>query len=184
MFERNKVDSGLQQTSIAAEITLMSGEHLKGRFVINAQRSITDILNGGTQFIEFETYTGQSSLLAKSTLSSIKVLNVPGAAGLRNRVREGEDFDPYQILGVTAAAPFEAIRQAYVALSKIYHPDRFAGVELPKEVRDYLAGMSRRINAAYGALEAPHNAAKRAATEKAKPIFTSPTRPFATGNQL
>jgi hypothetical protein len=183
MFERNKVDSGLQQTSVPAEIVLMSGETLKGRFVINAQRSIYDILNGGTQFIEFETYTGQSSLLAKSSLSSIKVLNVPGASNLRNRVRTDDEFDPHQILGVTAATSFDAIRLAYLALSKIYHPDRFAGVELPKEVKDYLAAMARRVNSAYAALEAPHQSQKRAETEKAKPIFTSTglatSRPFA-----
>jgi hypothetical protein len=184
MFERNKVDSGLQQTSVPAEVTLMSGERLKGRFVIAAQRSIYDVLNGGTQFIEFETYTGQSSLIAKTTLSEVKILNVPTASGLRQRVREGEDFDPYQVLGVTAASPFEEIRQAYVAMSKTYHPDRFAGADLPKEVREYLAAIARRINAAYAALEAPHQAAKRAHIEKAKPIFTSPTRPFANATRV
>lgn len=183
MFERNKVDSGLQQTSVPAEITLNTGETLKGRFVINAQRSIYDVLNGGTQFVEFETYAGQSSLLAKSSLSSVKIITVPSASNLRQRVRDGEDFDPHQVLGVSAASTFDDIRQAYVRLSKTYHPDRFAGIELPKEVRDYLAAMARRINSAYAALEVPFQAAKRAETEKAKPIFTSPTRPFASASR-
>ena len=46
-------------------------------------------------------------------------------------------------------------------------------VELPDEVRDYLAAMARRINAAHAALEVTRQ--KQAA--RAEPIFTTPARP-------
>ena len=82
----------------------------------------------------------------------------------------------YEVLGVARGATEKEIRSAYHKLSKIYHPDKFAAVELPSEVREYLAAMSRRINAAFMALEAPVQASKRAEVVKAKPIFVSPQR--------
>ena len=65
MFERNRVDNSLQQTAVPAEITLTSGEVLKGKFVIAASRSIYDVLNGESQFLDFETDGGERALLAK-----------------------------------------------------------------------------------------------------------------------
>jgi curved DNA-binding protein CbpA len=76
------------------------------------------------------------------------------------------------VLGLTAGATRNDIRQAFFALAKVYHPDRYATAELPGEVRDYLSAMARRINAAHAALEAPQK--KQAA--RAEPIFTSGPR--------
>ncbi len=173
MFERNKIDNVTQQATVPAEITLASGEEVKGRFFITSSRSIFEVLNGESQFLDFETFDGERALLAKTTLAAVKIIAVANAQSLKARLRDGEAFDPYSVLGLSASAGWDDVRQAYLSLSKIYHPDRFAGVGLPAEVRDYLAAMARRINAAYTALEAPHQAAKRADVEKAKPIFTS-----------
>ena len=176
MFERNKIDNTLQLTTIPAEVTLHRGEVLKGRFLINASRAIFDVLNGDSQFLEFETYAGDRAWLSKATLASVKIISVPSAAGLKSRLADVELFDPHQTLGVTAASTWDEIRHAYLKLSKIYHPDLFAGTSLPREVSDYLSAMARRINAAYRALEIPQQANKRADIEKAKPVFTSPQR--------
>jgi hypothetical protein len=176
MFERNKIDNAAQQMTVPAELTLDGGEVLKGRFVIAAARNIFDVLNGDAHFLEFETYQGERSLIARTTIKSVKLVSVSSANHLKGRMRETEAFDPYQVLGVTSDAAFDDIRAAYLRLSKIYHPDRFHGIDLPAEVRDYLSAMVRRINAAYGALEAPVQAARRAAMTKAQPIFTTPAR--------
>lgn len=173
MFERNKVDNAIQQSTVPAEITLTSGEVVKGRFVITSSRSITDVLNGESQFLEFETFDGERALLAKSTLAAVRLIAIANATSLKSRMRDAEIFDPHAVLGLSGDAAWDDVRQAYLTLSKTYHPDRFAGVALPTEVRDYLAAMARRINAAYTALEVPHQAAKRADGEKARPIFTS-----------
>ena len=61
---------------------------------------------------------------------------------------------------------------SYFALAKAYHPDRYATAELPEEVRDYLAAMARRINAAHAALEVPER--KKAVLPE--PIFTTQRR--------
>lgn len=176
MFERNKVDNSLQQSSVPAEITLASGGIRKGRFFITASRSIYDVLNGDTQFLDFETYDGERALVAKSTIAAVRLVSVPAAAALKLRQRDAGGFDPQAILGVAPDAAWDDIRHAYLRLSKSYHPDLFGGVVLPPEVRDYLADMSQRINAAYHALELPHQAMKRSVADKAKPVFSTPQR--------
>ena len=176
MFERNKIDNSLQVTTVPAEITLADGEILKGRFIFAAARNVYDVLNGDSHFLDFETYKGERSLIARTTIRTIKIVNVQPQPNLKGRVRENETFDPYLVLGLEQDASFDAVRASYLKLSKIYHPDRFTGLDLPSEVRDYLSIMARRVNAAFAALEAPVVAAKRAALAKAAPIYTSPQR--------
>lgn len=176
MFERNRVDNAHQTTPVAVEITLQDGIVRKGRFHISASRTLVDVLNGEQRFIDFESHDGDRMLLAKSSVTAVKVVSVPNVAQLKTRLRDTEAFCPHATLGLAASAPWDEVRRAYVALSKTYHPDRFSGVELPNEVRDYLSAMARRINTAYTSLEAPVLAAKRAEAARAEPIYTSSRR--------
>jgi hypothetical protein len=176
MFERNRVDNTLQQMTVPAEVTLQDGSVHKGKFIVAAARSIYDVLNGDSKFLEFETYDGARSLIAKSTLASVSIVTVPASNGLKNKHGDGENFDPHMVLGLARGAAWDDVRQAYLKLSKLYHPDLYVSVALPPEVKDYLSAMARRINAAYHALEIPQQAAKRAVVEKAQPVFTSPQR--------
>lgn len=176
MFERNRIDTAVQQTTVPAELTRDDGEILKGRFLITAGRNIYEVLNGDSYFLEFETYDGDRSLIARTAIKSVRILPVANAHQLKNRVRDGDTFDPYSVLGVTQSTSWEDVRAAYLNLSKIYHPDRFSNVALPAEVRDYLSAMSRRINTAYAALEVPVQAARRVAMAKSAAVFTTPVR--------
>jgi hypothetical protein len=176
MFERNKVDNSLQQASVPVELTLEDGETLKGNIIMSSARSIYDVLNGEAKFVDFETYEGHRSLIAKARLKRVEIVRLSNTGGLKAGIRDGDQFDPYSVLGVAPGAAFEDVRAAYLKLSKVYHPDRYAAAELPPEVREYLSAMARRVNAAFMALEAPVQAAKRADIVKAKPIFTSPQR--------
>ena len=137
---------------------------------------MADVLNGSGGFIEFEPYGGERSFIAKSQIFSLKLVGVPRAGNLQQRVRNMDDFDPHQVLGVPYGTPWDEVRQAFVQRSKVYHPDRYANAALPEEVKDYLAAMARRINAAYAALEIPHQATKTAAAQRAEPIYTSQPR--------
>ena len=177
MFERNKIDTAghQQQMTVPVEVTLEDGDFIRGKFIVPASRTLFDVLNNSGAFIEFEPYGGERSIIAKTAVRAVRLVNAPSPPNLNSRGKDIDTFDPYAVLGIARGAPFEEARQAYHKLAKIYHPDCYAGIDLPHEVRDYLSGMARRINAAYAALEEPAQA-KKAAAERVQPVFTSQPR--------
>jgi hypothetical protein len=172
MFDRNRVNNVQETSAVPVEVAFTNGTTAKGKLLVPASRSVADALNGSGSFIEFEPYGGERIYVAKSQLASVKLVGVPKVPSLESRLVDIDGFDPFLVLGQSASASREDVRQAYFALAKAYHPDRYATAELPEEVRGYLAAMARRINAAYAALEVPEK--KRAV--RAEPVFTSPGR--------
>ena len=172
MFERNRVDNVPETNSIPVEVAFADGAVAKGKLLVPLGKSVADALNGTGSFVEFEPYGGERTYVAKAQLASVKLVGVPRLPNLESRLIDHDGFDPHRILGLSAAASREEVRTAYFTLAKAYHPDRYATAELPTEVRDYLAAMARRINAAHAALEVPQ---KRQAA-RAEPIFTSAGR--------
>ena len=172
MFERNKIDNVPESAAIPVEILFADGTIAKGKLFTPIGKTVADTLNGGGSFIEFEPYGGEKSFVAKSQLASVKPVGVPKVPNLNARLRDVDSFDPYAVLRLNEGASRDELRQSYFALAKAYHPDRYATAELPEEVREYLAAMARRINAAHAALEVPER--KKAA--RAEPIFTTPPR--------
>lgn len=176
MFERNKVDSQPEQCGVSIEATLEDGSVIKGKVAIPTHKTVYDVLNGQAAFLEFEPFEGERRFIAKSSVRAVKLLAVARGPNLQARLRDADAFDPHAILGLTRAAAWEDVKSSYHRLAKLYHPDRYSAAELPPEVRDYLAGMTRRVNAAYAALEAPQQIVKQAAVHRAAPIYTSPAR--------
>jgi hypothetical protein len=178
MFERNRVDNSSQsahQSAIPAELTLVDGETLSGHFLISAARTLSDVLNGESAFLEFEPFSQARRFVSKGAIRAVKLIDAPAASNLEARRPLAGEFDPYGALGVKRDAEWDDVRQAYLRLAKTYHADRFASIELPPEVRDYLSQMSRRVNAAYTALEAPRMVVKKADL-RATPVYTSRPR--------
>jgi hypothetical protein len=177
MFERNKVDTGVnQQTAVPAEVELDDGVLLSGKFVISASRGFFDVLNGPSLFLEFEPYGEDRLVLSKSAIRAMKLIQVPGAPSLANRAKVADGFDPFAVLGVEKGAAWDSVREAFVRLSKHYHPDRYESVDLPTEVRDYLQAMSRRVNTAYASLEKANQAEKLKVSKRVEPVYTSQPR--------
>jgi hypothetical protein len=164
MFERGKDRAG----PVDVEIALGDGQTLGGKLIVPPGRTLTDVLNGAAAFIEFEPVEGGRMYLAKSALHSVTPSNIPAAPDLWAGPTEGAGFDPFRVLGIDADATREHAREAYLRLAKTYHPDRYAAADLPREVRDYLAAMVRRINAANDAVQA--RLQKKSA--KQEPVFT------------
>ena len=174
MFERNQSDSRANKGIVSAQITLDDGRVLVGKFIIPVTKSIFEVLNGACGFVDFETSQGERELVCKQALRTIKLLSVPKSDDLENRLRDCGGFDPRAILGVSAGADWDEIRAAYLALAKVYHPDRYSNMELPTEVTKYLANMAKRITIAYGALEAQYGMWERAVKAgQVVPIFSS-----------
>jgi hypothetical protein len=165
MFNR---DRDRHEGPACVTIALEDGQELKGKVVIPPGRTLTELLNGGSAFIEFEPIGGARTFIAKSALTSVTPIEIPAAPDLWAGPTEGSNFDPFAVLGVKPNASREEAREAYLRLAKTYHPDRYAATELPQEVRNYLAVMTRRVNAAYQAL----GFAQKQQAAKEPPVFT------------
>jgi len=154
MFERSAVDnvSHRQTKPTLVEITFQDGRRNTGHLEVSAQRGLAETLNSATAFLEFSPASGGTQLIATNTIAAVRPVSVPRADQLKARSRVLAETSPLQILGLDEGADRETIRAAYHRLLKVYHPDRYAGVELPKEVADYLSATARRINIAHAAL--------------------------------
>jgi hypothetical protein len=172
MFERTKIDNVVDLTAMPVEAVFVDGTVARGKLLVPTNKGIGDVLNSAGGFLEFEPYGGERSFIAKSQLASIKLLGVPRLPNLNARLRDLDGFDPHAVLGVSPGAGRDEIRQAYFALAKSYHPDRYAAAELPSEVIEYLFAMARRINAAHAAL----NVEQKKQAARSEPVFTSPGR--------
>jgi hypothetical protein len=174
MFDRSKGEV-TDTSGVSVVLTLTDGTELKGRLAVPGGRAMADILNGTMQFLEFEEYAGARTYLAKHAIGNIRLASPLRGQGLP-RMRDADAFDPYAILGLPLGARFEDVRSAYLAKAKTYHPDRYANAELPDEVKRYLEDMARRVNAAFSALEEPHQQSRQNPVQRLAPVYSSPAR--------
>ena len=151
MFERTKVDNG-SKGPVSCELLLDDGRHLYGHLLVTHPRGIIEELNAPGGFAEFESIDRQRAFLAKTTIRSARTTAFTKVEPLDRKIRDGGQFDPHAILGVSRTADRETIKRAYHLLAKAYHPDRMQAMELPVEIVDYATAMAKRINAAYSAL--------------------------------
>lgn len=166
MFDRGS----REQTAgpVAVQLILEGGRELQGKLLVPPGRALSDVLNSNASFVEFEPSGGERMFIAKSALQSVTPLSVPARPDLWAGSSEIGSFDPLAVLGCKQGASREEVHDAYLRLAKLYHPDRYATAELPREVRDYLAAMARRVNAAHQVLES----AQRKEAAKEAPVFT------------
>lgn len=163
MFERNRVDNRAE-TLIAVEVTLADGSAVSGRAVLSPGKGVHKLLEGDEGFIYIDSFAGEGHFIPKTDIRGLKVLTSIKSQTVTLAIPDARNFDPYRVLGLEKGAAFDAIREAYHRLSKLYHPDRYASVELPREVKTYLEGMSKNVNAAFVAL--------KHVGQKSEPVFT------------
>ena len=152
MFERNRVDNRTD-TLVAVEVSLADGSKVSGRAVLPPGKGVHKLLDGDEGFIYLDVFDGDGSFVPKSEIRGLKVLTSIKTQTVALPIPDARTFDPYRILGLEKGAAFEDIREAYHRLSKLYHPDCYAGVDLPREVKAYLDAMSKNVNAAFQALK-------------------------------
>lgn len=153
MFEKNRASNITSATvRIAACICLTGGQRVCGYIVAAGSGRLSEILNGPAPFVEFHTLDGEVRHFNKQAIVSLDPVDVPNADHLARRNADAAAFDPYAVLGLSCAATPEQVREAYVALARTYHPDRYAAAGLPREVTDYISAMAKRINAAWDIL--------------------------------
>ncbi len=148
MFERSRSQNSVERTRVPVILTMTNGDEMSGHVFVATGGRLSDYLNNGQPFVEFEPRDGGDIMLNKQSIASVAALSVPRADQL-SRVNDAGSFDPHAVLGVDRGASPEALRIAYYALARAYHPDRFAGVDLPREMQAYANAMLARINTAY-----------------------------------
>jgi DnaJ domain len=173
MFERTKVDNSRDLAAAAASIELSDGRRVSGRFLISRSKTLIDILNGTTQFIEFEPFDGEAEIIAKSSIRSLRMISVPGGREPSTFIRDNGNFNPYDILGIKKGAGRSEVRAAFHKYAKSYHPDRYSNAELPQEVMSYLETMARRVNAAYEVLSEETARSEAFAAQRTEPVYQS-----------
>ena len=142
----------MNRNSVTVTVTLSTGVQMRGTVFHSKTRTLQDELNKAETFLEFEPMEGQKMFLARAAIAVIKEFNVPRVDQMSRRTAVLDQFDPYEVLGLKRGADAAQIRNAYVTLAKIYHPDRFLRTDLPPEVAEYLSAVATRVNLAYSEL--------------------------------
>ena len=155
MFERQRTSATIPDQRISVTLTMIDGEIMRGNLRLPMSGRLVDAMNNPDQFFDLETLDGDRLFLAKHSVRKIENFEPPRVDQLMRRTKDSGIFDPYEVLGLPKAASPQAVRESYLALARTYHPDRFAGIDLPPEMRDYVHAMLMRINVAYQQLS-PH----------------------------
>src|SRR5438477_6867358 len=147
MFDRS------HENRISVIVTMTDGETMHGSLRLPLSNKLTDAINNAEPFLDFAGSNGERCFLARHSVRKIEPFNVPRSDQLERGSRSVSDFDPYQVLGLLKDADPVSIKHAYHQLARSYHPDRFAGLELPREMHDYATAMLARFNLAYRQLQ-------------------------------
>ena len=147
MFQNGK--SNTARALVALTFSDGRTETVSVRLPLSAK--LNDAINNGDMFLDVVNGAGKQYFVAKGSITKVELIEVPRASqmNLQRRATDRERFDPWQVLGVQQGADADTIRQAYHAMVKAYHPDRFVAIDLPREMKDYAAAMVVRINLAY-----------------------------------
>jgi DnaJ domain len=151
------------------EVLLTDGSRVSGVIMLSRDKTLREFMNVGTEaFFDFDCKRDGAIIIAKVSVRQLRAADAKKKDdqlkidALAARQAELEKADPYKILGAVPGADAEALRKAYIAKARAYHPDRFADSELPSEVMQYLNAMTRRINQVYDDLSDAAEAAKKA----------------------
>lgn len=130
-------------------IVLATGEERYGHLTLSSHQTIDDLFNGPGAFLSLDIGEGSTVLLNKAQIQSAEVLRVPERNQLERRLSQIGNFNAHESLNLEPGATGAAIKTAYHAMARRYHPDRFSGKDVPPEILTYANAMLQRINLAY-----------------------------------
>jgi preprotein translocase subunit Sec63 len=142
-----------ERQRVAVTLTLESGDVLNGHVFLGPAQKLRDLLNNHDRFIDFEKRDNTLTLIAKRAIAMIAPIDLPRVDHLARRTQNSLAFDPHHTLGVDRGSNAGEIRAAFLAKARLYHPDKFANKDVPREVADYMNAMFIRVQKAYDELE-------------------------------
>ena len=142
--------SGNQGQRALAILQLNDGKKLPVSVKLGLTGKLAETLNNAEPFLDAIAGGGQQVFINKRCVDRVEISDPPQAKlNQQRRAADKAVFDPHAVLGVQRGASHDEVRAAWAALAKSYHPDRFANLDLPQEMKDYAAAMQARINMAY-----------------------------------
>ena len=159
MFERNPIDNA-SAIPVAVEVRLAGGATVRGRAALTRGTSVHRLLTSADDFLCVEDADGDMDFIPKSEIRGLKLIKPVVPRPLPQPSVTSDAFDPARILGVARGDDWAAVHAAYRRLAKAYHPDRFAGIDLPPEIAAYLDAKSKQINQAFRVLKAARGAGR------------------------
>ncbi len=138
--------SEAEKVALAVTLTLVSGERMQGDLLLTRAQKLHEVLNRPEQFLELAARDGRIVVIGKNSIASAATTELPRTDQLTKLTGAN---DPHKVLEVDRNATHAAVRSAYHAKARLYHPDQFANHPLPREVTEYLNAMFIHIQAAY-----------------------------------
>lgn len=133
----------------SVKIELNNGRLLMGILEKPRSKTLTEYVNNGEAFLELTLVDGAQVQVAKSSISICEQTAVGKIDPLKSASKLVDVENPLVVLGLQTIESKEQVRQAYLGRMRIYHSDRYGGVDLPPEVVDHMELMTKRINVAY-----------------------------------
>lgn len=144
MFENNSPQRAL------VNLELRDGTKLMASVRLPISGKLHDLLNNPDRFLDILGADGEQYFLSKDQVLRAAIANPPKAElNMNRRSADGRSFNAWAVLGIPSGSSPDEIKSAYRNLVKTYHPDRFANLDLPAEMKDYAAAMLSRINIAH-----------------------------------
>jgi DnaJ-domain-containing protein 1 len=141
--------STVSQRALAI-LHMTDGKKLPVSIKLSLSGKLSETLNNADQYIDVIASAGQQLFINKGSIERVEISDPPQAKlNQQRRAADKAVFDPHAVLGVASGASKDDVRNAWVHLVKAYHPDRFANMDVPQEMKDYAAAMQARINMAY-----------------------------------
>ena len=147
MFNNN--DTFRDVVICPVKVKLITGELLSGVIEKPRTNSLEDFLNAEAKFLAIELYDLTKIMLSRSAILFCQEQNQPKVDQLKLKTIKTDILNPFCVLGLEPGANREAVRKAYVKMTRQYHPDRYEGLELPKEIASYVLAMTQRLNLAF-----------------------------------
>jgi hypothetical protein len=142
--------SSNQSQRALAILHMADGKKLPVSIKLAMSGKLADTLNNAEHFVDVIAGGGQQFFINKGNIERVEIGDPPIAKlNQQRRAADKAVFDPHAVLGVAGGVSKDELRAAWVQLVKSYHPDRFANLDVPQEMKDYAAAMQARINLAY-----------------------------------
>jgi hypothetical protein len=144
---------GSSKIEIEVSLRMVDGGVVRGTLNPGLVSSLDSVLNKESPFLEFTSKEGQKRYISKNQIASVEPVE-PLKKPKLGKGKEGQFADGYELLGVKQGCSLDEARSAFHTKVKLYHPDKFSGIDLPPEVTSYMNEMFRQLNTAFTELRA------------------------------